>query len=91
MDLVVTPFQKQLKGYRLTIAHIFYHMPDHPAFLQEFIWQDLDLAPDFPTLRRFLAFWNRTLDGKLHSVRICSRELISDFEIAHLGHEFNLN
>jgi uncharacterized protein Usg len=53
----------QLKQYRLTTAEILYHMPDHPALLQSFIWQDLDLAPEFPVLRKFLDFWNRSLDG----------------------------
>ena len=39
-----------LKGYRLTTAEILYHMPDHPALLQTFIWQELDIAPKFPVL-----------------------------------------
>jgi uncharacterized protein Usg len=38
--------------------------------LQSFIWQKLDVAPDFPELRRFLEFWSRDLEGKLHSVRV---------------------
>lgn len=68
--------EKQLKGYRLTTAEILYHMPDHPSFLQTFIWQDLDIAPHFPVLRRFLDFWNRSLDGKVHSVRLASVALV---------------
>jgi len=63
---------RQLKNYRLTTAEILYHMPDHPQLLQSFIWQDLDLSPDFPVLRRFLDFWHRRLDGRLHSVRVAS-------------------
>jgi uncharacterized protein Usg len=43
-----------LREYRLTTAEIIYHMPDHPDLLQSFIWQKLDLAPDFPELRRSL-------------------------------------
>ena len=66
----------QLEGYRLTTAEILYHMPDHPGLLQTYVWQELDLAPRFPTLRRFLSFWQRELDGKLHSVRIASGDLI---------------
>ena len=61
---------QQLDGYRLTTAEILYHMPDHPGLLQTFIWQDLDLAPAFPVLHKFLDFWSRELDGKLHSVRL---------------------
>ena len=41
-------------GYRLATAEIIYHLPDHPSLLQTFIWQHLDLAPDYPELRKFL-------------------------------------
>jgi uncharacterized protein Usg len=66
----------QLKDYRLTTAEILYHMPDHPGILQSYIWQDLDLAPKFPVLHRFLDFWHRELDGRVHSVRVTSAGLI---------------
>jgi len=66
----------QLRDYRLTTAEILYHLPDHPRLLQSYVWQDFDLAPEFPALRRFLAFWQRSLDGKLHSVKVTSAELI---------------
>jgi len=66
----------QLNDYRLTTAQILYHMPDHPGLLQTFIWQDYDLAPKFPSLRRFLDFWSQNLDGKLHSVQVASCELL---------------
>lgn len=67
----------QLKDYRLTTAQIFYHMPDFQELLQEFIWQDYDLAPRYPQLYRFLDFWTRELDGKLHSVYVAKKELIT--------------
>lgn len=67
----------QMRDYRLTTAEILYHMPDHPAVLQSYIWQDLDLAPKFPKLHEFLDFWSRSLDGKLHSVRVGSATLIT--------------
>jgi uncharacterized protein Usg len=67
----------QLSDYRLTTAEILYHLPDHPAVLQSYIWQDLDLAPRFPKLHEFLDFWSRSLDGKLHSVRVGSATLIT--------------
>lgn len=78
-----TPEQVQLDKllyYRLTTAEILYHMPDHPRLLQSYIWQDYDLAPKFPALARFLDFWQRQLDGKLHSVRVTSARLISAAE-----------
>ena len=68
---------KQLSNYRLTTAQIFYHMPDFEDLLQEFIWQDYDLAPQYPTLQKFLGFWIKKIDGKLHSVYVAKKELIS--------------
>ncbi len=67
----------QMRDYRLTTAEILYHMPDHPGVLQSYIWQELDLAPEFPALRKFLDFWARSLDGKLHSVRVGVAEAIT--------------
>jgi uncharacterized protein Usg len=67
----------QLNDYRLTTAEILYRLPDHPEILQTYIWQDLDLAPRYPLLRKFLDFWHRELDGKLHSVRVASAAVIT--------------
>ena len=66
----VNEHRQTSRDYRLTTAEIIYHMPDHPDLLQSFIWQKLDVAPDFPELRRFLEFWSRNIEGKLHSVRV---------------------
>jgi len=71
-DLVV-----QLKEFRLTTAQIFYHLPDYPKFLQEFVWQDYDRAPDYPKLLGFLNFWEDTIEGKLHSVYVARTPLIT--------------
>jgi uncharacterized protein Usg len=65
-----TDFVKALMGYQLTTAHILYHLPDHPALLQQFIWQEMDLCPCFPVLRQFLAHWQTTLEGKLYRVQV---------------------
>lgn len=73
------------RDYRLTTAEILYHMPDHPTVLQTFIWQQMDIAPDFPVLRKFLDFWDRELDGKLYSVRVASSGLIRGAEWRHPG------
>jgi uncharacterized protein Usg len=81
----------KLKGYRLTTAEILYHMPDHPRVLQSFIWQDLDIVPGFPVLNKFLRFWESSIDGRLHSVRVAARGIISDAELRMAGGEFTLN
>ena len=55
---------RQLEGYRLVTAQIVYRLPDHPALLQEFIWQELDLAPKFPVLNKFLPSGRPTSTAK---------------------------
>ena len=71
----------QLKGYRLTTAEILYRLPDHPAVLQSYIWQNLDLAPRFPVLNRFLEFCEKNIEGRLHSVIVANARLITPTEI----------
>jgi len=83
--------QLQLNNYRLTTAEILYHLPDHPGLLQSYIWQEYDIAPRFPELRRFLDFWTRQLEGKLHSVILASRGIITAAEIRAVGSEFVLH
>lgn len=75
----------QMKGYRLTTAEIIYHLPDFPKLLQSYIWQELDLAPDYPRLSKFLDFWESNLDGKLHSVKVATKQIIkpSEFRMAN--------
>ncbi len=75
----------QMKDYRLTTAEILYHMPDHPGLLQTFVWQDLDIAPQYPVLSKFLAFWKRELAGPVHSVRVGSAKLITPGSTRHTG------
>jgi len=81
----------QLKGYRLTTAEILYHLPDHPHLLQTFIWQQFDLAPDFPGLRKFLDFWSRQIDGKLHSVKVAHAPILTPGRMRHVVQSFRLH
>lgn len=78
----------QLRDYRLTTAEILYHMPDHPKLLQTFLWQEYDLAPHFPELRRFLDFWTKEIEGKLHSVRVANKKLISAEDLRYAQSEY---
>jgi uncharacterized protein Usg len=81
-------FRRQLEGYGLTTAHILYWLPDHRNILQTYVWQEYDLWPEFPTLRRFLSFWKREIEGPLHSVRVSHHQLIqpSNFQHAQVLH-----
>ena len=81
----------QLESYRLTTAEILYHLPDHPDLLQSFVWQQLDLAPEFPVLRRFLDFWARNIEGRLHSVQVAQAPLIAPGGIRYAATSLELH
>ena len=63
----------------------------NPNLLQTYVWQELDIAPRFPVLCRFLDFWSRTLDGKLHSVRVAHQRLITPRELRTVTAELRLH
>lgn len=77
-------FLAQLKGYGLTTAEIHFFRLDAPSLLQLFVWQDYDLAPDFPVLFGFLDHWRREIEA-LHSVRIAHDKLVrpTEWRAAH--------
>lgn len=78
--MVSRAFMLQLEGYGLTTAEIHYRLPDHPSLLQLYVWQDYDVSPRFPELRGFLLYWNRHIEGKVHSVRVAHQHLIERAE-----------
>jgi len=81
----------QLRGYTLTTAEILYHMPDHPALLQSFLWQDYDMAPKLPRLTKFLEFWRHEIDGVLHSIVVAEKKLITAEELGFRDIELSLH
>lgn len=87
----MSEFERSLRGYRLMTAEILYRMPDHPELLQSFLWQEFDVAPRFPVLNKFLHFWEKNIEGRLHTVRVAARGLIAPTELRHAGGEFTLN
>jgi uncharacterized protein Usg len=83
--------KRQMNDYRLTTAEILYHLPDHPNVLQTYIWQELDLAPQYPALHKFLDFWHREIEGRLHSVRVASSGLIQPPKVRHADALLNIH
>jgi uncharacterized protein Usg len=73
-------FHRQLAGYGLSTIEIHYWMPDHPGLLQQFVYQQYDVAPRYPELKRFLDFWRREIEAVLHSVRFNHQHLIQPTE-----------
>lgn len=85
---MASELEQQLAGFSLTTAEIFYRLPDHQSILQSYIWQDWDLAPEFPALEHFLEFWRDELEGPLHSVTVMCRNFISPGICQPVSYEF---
>jgi uncharacterized protein Usg len=85
------PLTLMLKDYRLTTAEILYHLPDHPSLLQSYVWQEYDIAPKFPVLQKFLAFWQKEIEGRLHSVKVCAQGLVCPAEFRYNATELKLH
>ena len=88
--MVSRDFRRQIEGYGLTTANIIYRLPDHPSLVQSYIWQEYDLHPHFPELRKFLDFWARQIEGALHSVIVAHSHLIRPAELKLVGSELRL-
>jgi uncharacterized protein Usg len=84
-------FDPSLWGYGLTTVKILYRLPDHLSLLQTFAWQEYDNCPDFPRLNKFLAFWEKSLEGPLHSILVAHRRILGPNEVRIARAEFKLN
>lgn len=71
----------RLQGWRLATAEVLYYMPDHPALLQTFTWQTLDLAPSYPRIHKFLEFWRAEIEAVIHSVRLATGETLAPAQV----------
>ena len=80
MHAIDDGFRRQMSGYGLLTADISYWMPDHPSLLQQFVWQNWDLAPAFPELARFLDHWRREIEATIHAIRVAHRDLVAPAE-----------
>jgi len=75
--MIRSDLARQLAGERLTTAEVLYYLPDHPVLLQRFLWQTLDVSPEFPRVHRFLDHWRREIEAVIHSVTISASGLVS--------------
>jgi len=89
--MISRDFQRQVEGFGLTTAQILYRRPDHPWLLQTYVWQEYDLCPDFPELNGFLQFWEKSIEGALHSITVAHSRLIKPAEIRAVGGVFRLH
>lgn len=78
-------------SYHLTTAEILYQTPGRPHLIQSFLWQDYDVAPDYPELTRFLHFWSRRFDITLHSVSFANQEKLTSSEAHYVGYSLEVH
>jgi len=74
----------EAEDFGLTTAQITYRMPDQLDCFQDFLWQEYDFFPQFPSLRKFLAFWELKIEGPLHSITVAHARLIHPVELQAL-------
>ena len=87
--MAYTDLSRQLRGERLTTAEVISYMPDHPALLQSFLWQTLDLPPEFPRVHEFLLYWRREIEAVIHSVTCSAAGLIAPARL-NVGNDIGL-
>jgi uncharacterized protein Usg len=78
-----TVFLSGTAGYGLATANILYRLPEHPDLLQSFVWQFYDVAPAYPRLVKFLDFWVAEIEGRIHTVEVAHRQLVTPAEVRH--------
>lgn len=84
-------FYKQFNNQqRLTTIQIIYYMPDYQSILQEFLWQALDIPPRFPRMMKFLNYWEKNIEAKIHTVKIGNIEIISSNNIQSIDKIYKL-
>lgn len=82
---------RNVDGYGLTTAQIVYRIPDSQSLLQEFIWQQFDLFPEFPALCKFLKFWEEKIEGPLHSITVAHARLVTPADLQREDGTFRLH
>lgn len=93
MELVVKS-PKIIDSLRWSMCsyNIRYWLPDHPTILApDFVLQKLDIPPEFPELLRFLDYWTRNIEGKLHSVIVMHERLTKPKEMNFADLELKLH
>lgn len=79
-----------LKRYGLTSTELSCRIPEYRHVINSFVWQDHDLAPDYPQVFKVIEFWQAKIEGPLHSVRFTHRKLIAPGEWRNMVGDFRL-
>ena len=56
----------------LTTIKVIYFLPDYDHILQEFVFQQYDILPEYPKLKKFIRFWRKNIEAEIHRVDFSS-------------------
>jgi uncharacterized protein Usg len=77
--------------YGLATYKILYSFPDAPSWLQTWVAQEYDTAPQFPRLNAFLDWWDKEIEGKIHTVKVTHSAIIKPYEFRFVTRPHGLN
>lgn len=66
--------------FELVTVEVLYRMPDYLHLLQTFVWQTMDVRPDFPVVARFLSHWKKNVEAPIQDVRIAGKSVVTSAE-----------
>ena len=61
----------------IVTLNVLYWMPDYTHILQEFIWQTVDVRPEYPRVHRFLNYWHDNIEAVISEVNIADNYVTS--------------
>jgi uncharacterized protein Usg len=73
------------RGYRFCFAEIEIEDSNVQGSFRLLLWQDADLAPEFPNLVAFLNDWRTRNPGSIHSVKVATFDLIQPEMLEAMG------
>ena len=82
-----------LKGYRDTTIQVVFFLPDYTNILQEFVWQYLDLKPEFPRTHKFLNYWHDNIEAVINNIYLSHCDNTSNItrNFRNVNHLFRIN
>ena len=51
---------------------MIYYLPDYDHILQEFVFQQYDIVPEYPKLDKFVKFWRINIEARIHRIDFSS-------------------
>ena len=82
-------FEKMVRGFGLTTMDVTYDRLDFPSMVQTFTYQQYDLWPKFPYMRRVIECISSKT--RVRRVIIAHARLIKPAELRMVGAEFRLH